>query len=122
LYSFSGVVHRLSRSLWIYSGTQTVNNAVAMPNSNFVFQKEALQCNFGFGSGTNRKSARWTSLAQSFDRSRNPNADTHSQVLTPYVSEAVKKFKNSSKHTKSSLIINYLRPRISGISTFFTTS
>jgi len=37
---------------------------------------------FGFGSGTNRMSARWTSLAQSLDRSRNPNADTHSQVLT----------------------------------------
>lgn len=37
---------------------------------------------FGFGSGTNSNPARVTSKAQSFDRSRNPNMDTHPQVTT----------------------------------------
>jgi GTP cyclohydrolase II len=37
---------------------------------------------FGFGSGTNKKSARLTSITQALDRSRNPNVNTHSQVPT----------------------------------------
>ena len=86
LYSLSGVVHRLNRSPRICSAIQTVNNAVAMPNPNFSFQEKSPQCNFGLGSGTNEKPARSTSIAQSFDRSRNPNADTHSQVPTSTVS------------------------------------
>jgi hypothetical protein len=86
LYSLSGVVHRLNRSFLICSAIQTVNNAVAMPNPNFSFQEKSPQCNFGFGSGTNVKSARSTSIAQLFDRSRNPDADTHSQVPTTTVS------------------------------------
>jgi len=84
----SGVVHRLNRSLQICSAIQTVNNAVAMPTPNFYFQEKSPQRNFGFGSGTNRMAARSTSLAQFFDRSRNPNADTHPQVpmhdISPY--------------------------------------
>src|SRR2546425_4609180 len=86
VYSFSGVVHRLNRSLRICSAIQTVNNAVAMPNPNSSFQGKSPLCNFGLGSGTNLKPARSTSIAQPFDRSHNPNADTHSQVPTPDVS------------------------------------
>ena len=86
LYRFSGVVHRLSRSFQILSATQTVNNAVAM---NFLLNRFLHRISprkySGFGSGTNRTPARWTSRAQHFDRSRNPNADTHTQVLTPNV-------------------------------------
>jgi hypothetical protein len=82
LYSLPGVVHRLDRSLPICSTGQTVNNAVAMTNAIFAFLENSLQGIFGLGSGTNMKSARWTSLAQPFDRSPHPNADTHSQVLT----------------------------------------
>jgi hypothetical protein len=86
LYSLSGVVHRLRWSLPIRSTAQTVNNAVAMPDSNLSFQAQPPQGKLGFGSGTNRMSARSTSLTQLFDRSRNPNADTHPQVPTPNVS------------------------------------
>ena len=75
----SGVVHRLSRSFWISSATQTVNNAVAMLTSELPFSY------FGFGPGTNTRNVRWTNIAQNFDRSRNPNTDTHSQVMTPNV-------------------------------------
>jgi hypothetical protein len=86
LYRFSGVVHRLSRSFQILSATQTVNNAVAMNFlMNCLLHKIAPRKHFGFGSGTNRTPTRWTSRAQHFDRSRNPNADTHTQVLTPNV-------------------------------------
>jgi hypothetical protein len=81
-----GVVHRLSRSFRIDSGIQTVNNAVAMPEPSFSFRQISASANFGFGSGTNTKPARSTSLAQTFDRSRNPNTDTHSQVPTFNVS------------------------------------
>ena len=86
LYSLSGVVHRLRWSPPIRSTAQTVNNAVAMPAANLSFQAQPPQGKLGFGSGTNRKPARSTSLAQLFDRSRNPNADTHSQVPTSNVS------------------------------------
>lgn len=78
-YRFSGVVHRLSRSFWIYSATQTVNNAVAMLTSNIRFNY------LGLGPGTNTRNVRSTNIAQNFDRSRNPNMDTHSQVMTSNV-------------------------------------
>jgi len=39
----------------------------------------------GLGSGTNINPARSTSTAQHLDRSHNPNADTHTQVMTPNV-------------------------------------
>jgi hypothetical protein len=86
LYSFSGVVHRLSRSVVICSTAQPVSNAVAMRNSISIPGRISFRYSFGFGSGTNMKPARSTSLAQHLDRSRNPIADTHSQVPTANVS------------------------------------
>jgi hypothetical protein len=43
---------------------------------------KALFNNFGSAPVRIWKSARSTSIAQSFDRSRNHDTDTHSQVLT----------------------------------------
>jgi hypothetical protein len=86
LYSLSGVVHGLSRSVHYCSAPQPVNNAVASWQSvKFLLPIPGLGRHFRFGSGTNKKPARWTSLPQLFDRSRNPSTDTHSQVLTPNV-------------------------------------
>ena len=86
-YSFPGVVHGLTRSLPIRSASQPVNNAAAMRFSTFdwlpIF---CLLLYFGFGSGTNSSYARLTSKLRPFDRSRNPNTDTHPQVTTFYVS------------------------------------
>jgi hypothetical protein len=68
------------------SATQTVNNAVGMNDWLIcLLQKHASKSYFGFDSGTNSNLTRSTSTAQCFDRSRNPNADTHPQVLTPNV-------------------------------------
>jgi hypothetical protein len=87
LYSFSDVVHRLSRRSRLCSATQTVNNVVAMPSLNKQFSlADWLGCYFGFGSGTNRAPVRLTNIGQHFDRSRNPNTDTHPQVTTSNVS------------------------------------
>ncbi len=87
LYSFPGVVHGLTRSLPNRSARQPVNNAVAMQFSTFSWLPIFCQLNyFGFGSGTNKRLARLTSSVQSFDRSRNPNADTNTQVTTMQVS------------------------------------
>src|SRR6266545_3147576 len=86
LYSLSGVVHRRNRSLPVCSAMPPVNNAVAMLNANGSFQENWPRYIFGLGSGTNRKPARSTSLAQPLDRSPDPNADTHSQVPTSHVS------------------------------------
>lgn len=80
LYSFSGVVHGLSRSI-TYSTTQTVNNAVKKLVKRVLALSPQLW-HFGLGPGTNMNSARSTSLTQSFDRGHNPNADTYSQVPT----------------------------------------
>jgi hypothetical protein len=57
-----------------------------LPPQIVLLFKPGLGGYFGFGPGTNRKSVRWTNLAQIFDRSRNPNTDTHPQVMTPNVS------------------------------------
>ena len=86
-YSFPGVVHGLTRSLSIRSASQPVSNAVAMQMLSFSWLP--IFCPlpyFGCGSGTNKPYARWTSKARSFDRSRNPNPDTHPQVTTLHVS------------------------------------
>src|SRR6476661_5393141 len=86
MYSFSGVIHRRSGGHRLCSATETVSNAVAMTKSGISFlQNNASKLYFGCDSGTNLCPSRWTSIAQTFDRSRNPNADTHSQVMTPNV-------------------------------------
>lgn len=87
MYSFPGVVHGLTRSLPNCSASQPVNNAVAMRFSTIsglpVFCPIPY---FGSGFGTNQSDARPTSLSQPFDRSRDPNPDTHPQVTTLQVS------------------------------------
>jgi len=86
-YSCSGVIHGLSRSCCYSSAIQTVNNAVAMRHSNISgLSLLSLSNYFGFGSGTNTKPVRSTNIVQHLDRSRNPNTDTHPQVMTPNVS------------------------------------
>ena len=86
LYSLSGVVHRLNRSFQWRSALQPVNNAVGAAKLFSASMKKAPHYIFGFGSGTNMKTARLDEHSASFDRSRNPNADTHPQVPTPNVS------------------------------------
>ena len=87
LYSFSGVVHRLRRSSRSSSATQAVHNAVAVATKeSFLVGKNPPRNYFGFGSGTNTCPARFDEHSPTFDRSRNPNADTHTQVMTPNVS------------------------------------
>ena len=83
-YSFSGVVHRRSRSFCFCSATQTVSNAVG--GEKFFSEFWLVAAYFGFGSGTNRTAVRTTNIAQRFVRSRDPNTDTHSQVMTGEVS------------------------------------
>jgi len=81
LYSLSGVIDGLARSLPFYSAVQPVNNAAGALNSNTFPLLRSLRY-FGRGSGTNKKPTRLTSLAQLLDRSRSPNVNTHSHVPT----------------------------------------
>ena len=86
-YSFPGVVHWLTRSLPFRSARQPVNNAAAMRFSTSSWLP--IFCPlpyFGFGPGTNNPNVRWTNESRPFDRSRNPNTDTHPQVTTLHVS------------------------------------
>ena len=60
-----------------------VNNPVAMKSFLQIFAAPSLvSLCFGLDSGTNRSLIRVTNVEQRFDRSHNPNTDTHSQVLT----------------------------------------
>jgi hypothetical protein len=84
LYSFSGVVHGLSRNDRVSSATQPVSNAVAMlaQDANSFLSGVRSSGYFGFGPGTNRAPVRLPNLGQLLGQGPNPNADTHSQVMT----------------------------------------
>ena len=87
-YSFPGVVHRLSKGAPVSPAAQTVNNAVAARRRPMIFRSRSWVENVTLGSALVRTSilARSTSIRRLFDQSRNPNADTHTQVPTPNVS------------------------------------
>ena len=87
-YSFPDVVHRLSKGIQVWPAAQTVNNVVAARRIKMIFQSPAWVGNVTLGSALVRtyEFARSTSPWRPFDQSRNPNADTHTQVPTPHVS------------------------------------
>jgi hypothetical protein len=88
LYSFSGVVHRLGRSTHLHSVSQTVNNAVGPMNlwRQFCLLQTSGTCYFWVGLRYEQTVCAFDASSAIFDRSRNLNADTHSQVMTPNVS------------------------------------
>jgi hypothetical protein len=88
LYSFPDVVHRLGRGLPVCPATQPVNNVVAEPTVKVIFISKLASRQSNLGSALVRTSslARATSMGRPFDQSRNPNADTHTQVPTINVS------------------------------------
>jgi hypothetical protein len=86
LYSLSGVVHGLNGSFRIYSPVRTVNNAVAMADPNFLFPGKEAPLPFRVGLRYEQETCSFDEHGAIFDRSRNPNADTHPQVLTSTVS------------------------------------
>ena len=87
-YSLPDVVHRLGRGSSICPSTQPVNNVVAQRPMKMIliFTAPCRLAILGLALVRTRSTARATSIGRPFDQSRNPNADTHTQVPTMNVS------------------------------------
>ncbi len=80
LYSLSGVVQRLGESFQGHSTTDgEQRRREKWPNCNPVINLVRAPARITLA-------ARWTSYGQVFDRSSNPDSDTHTQVPTTHVS------------------------------------
>ena len=78
LYRFSDVIHQMRKGVAGNPFAHLVNNVVGAR----FWQDEQADLKMGRAAVRITKTARWTSIGQIFDRSSDPELDTHSQVLT----------------------------------------